>query len=218
MNMINKVKDWLKAIAPFNLHKMELNPKSSCLLIIDMQQDFLVPGSEVYLPLGKAIIPNIKRLLVSFRKKKLPVIYTAHSHKDPAIDGGLTAEWWPELKAGKVLREGTEGVKIHNQLKPKNEIVIVKHRYSAFYNTDLELILRGLKVTDLVITGVMTNICCESTARDSFFRDFRVFFLADATASVCEELHLATLKNLAYAFAYVTTTDEILKIVKRTAE
>jgi isochorismate hydrolase len=56
----------------------------------------------------------------------------------------------------------------------------------------------------------MTNICCESTARDAFFRDFRVFFIADATGSSTEELHIGALRNLAYAFAYVTTTGEML--------
>ena len=72
------------------------------------------------------------------------------------------------------------------------------------------MILRGMEVTDLVIVGVLTNCCCESTARDGFFRDFRVFFLADATAASEPEFHVASLKNLAYAFAYVTTTDAIL--------
>lgn len=209
-----KIKDWQRAIAPYNIHKMKLKPKGACLLIIDMQNDFLTPGSEVYIPEGKAIIPNIKKLLFAFRNKKLPVIYTAHIHKDPKIDGGMTAEWWPELKAGRVLKVESKGVEIHSTLKPKDELIIYKHRYSAFYNTNLEINLRGLGVSDLVITGVMTNVCCESTARDAFFRDFRVFFLLDATASPFLELHLGTLKNLAYAFAYVTTTEEILKAIK----
>ncbi|MEO0098329.1 MAG: isochorismatase family protein [candidate division WOR-3 bacterium] len=211
---MNQYKELLKEIAPYNLHRMKLNPKKACLLVIDMQNDFLTPGSEVYIPEGEAIIPNIKKLLTLFRKKRLPVIYTAHVHKNPKVDGGMTAEWWPELKAGRVLKAGSKGAEIHPALKPKDELVIYKHRYSAFYNTNLEICLRGLKVTDLVITGVMTNICCESTARDAFFRDFRVFFLADATASPFPELHLATLKNLAYAFAYITTTEEIIQVIK----
>jgi|UniRef100_A0A7C3YRM1 ureidoacrylate peracid hydrolase len=211
-----EIKRLLEAIAPFNRHKMKLIPKRSCLLIIDMQNDFLNPGSEIYLPEGERIIPNIKKLLSAFRKRRLPVIYTAHCHKDPKIDGGMTAEWWPELKAGKVLKAETKGVEIHPALRPKKELVIYKNRYSAFYNTNLEICLRGLKVTDLVITGVMTNICCESTARDAFFRDFRIFFPMDATASSEPELHLATLKNLSYAFAYVTTTKEILQQIRLT--
>ena len=72
-----------------------------------------------------------------------------------------------------------------------------------------------MKVTDLIITGVLTNVCCESTARDAFFRDFRVFFVADATATTEPELHTASLKNLAYAFAYVLTTEDTLKQIAR---
>ena len=69
--------------------------------------------------------------------------------------------------------------------------------------------LRCLRVEDVVISGVMTNLCCESTARDAYFRDYRVFFPADGTGSISEEMHLASLLNLAFGFAYVTTGDAI---------
>jgi nicotinamidase-related amidase len=115
----------------------------------------------------------------------------------------MTAEWWPDIKLGRSLIKGTKGVEIFPAIKPKkHERIIWKHRYSAFYNTNLETILRGTGVTDLVITGVLTNCCCESTARDAFFRDFRVFFLADATATSEPEFHLASLKNLRRPTAY----------------
>jgi isochorismate hydrolase len=65
-------------------------------------------------------------------------------------------------------------------------------------------------VEDLIITGVLTNCCCETTARDAFVRDYRVFFVADATATVNEELHLSSLMNLAFGFAYIAQTQELL--------
>ncbi|MCI0474025.1 MAG: isochorismatase family protein, partial [Ignavibacteria bacterium] len=65
------------------------------------------------------------------------------------------------------------------------------------------------KIEDVVITGIMTNMCCESTARDAYFRDYRVFFLSDGTGSINEEMHLASLLNLAFGFACVTTADEV---------
>ncbi|MEO0093488.1 MAG: isochorismatase family protein [candidate division WOR-3 bacterium] len=207
-----KTEEWLRKIAPYNKHKMKLNPKKTVLLVVDMQNDFINKGSAVYTPMAEAILPNLKKLIVLCRRLKIPVIYTAHCHQEPKMDGGMTAEWWPELKNKKVLVAGTKGAEIYPAIAPKsNEKIIFKHRYSAFYNTELEIILRGLGVTDLIISGVMTNICCESTARDAFFRDFRVFFLADGTGSVDEELHIGSLRNLAYAFAYVTTVSEILK-------
>jgi nicotinamidase-related amidase len=89
------------------------------------------------------------------------------------------------------------------------EKVVFKHRYSAFYNTDLETVLRCMKVEDIVVSGIMTNMCCESTARDAYYRDYRVFFPADGTGSISEEMHLASLLNLAFGFAYVTTGDAI---------
>ena len=87
--------------------------------------------------------------------------------------------------------------------------MILKHRYSAFYNTDLETVLRCLKVEDLVITGIMTNMCCESTARDAYYRDYRIFFPADGTGSISEDMHLASLLNLGFGFSWVTDIDTI---------
>ena len=108
--------------------------------------------------------------------------------------------------------EGSPESEIHQDISPKpNEKVIFKHRYSAFYNTDLETVLRCLKVEDIVIAGIMTNMCCESTSRDAYYRDYRVFFLADATGAINEEMHLASLLNLAFGFAYVTTADDVIQ-------
>jgi len=207
-----KDKNILLAVKTYQHKKLVLNPKKAALLVIDMQNDFLDKKSPAYTENAKDIIPNIQNLIKTARKVKTPVIYTAHCHADPKIDGGMTAQWWPEIAEKKILVAGTKGAKIITELKPlPKEKIIYKHRYSAFYNTDLEIYLRGLGVTDLIITGIMTGICCESTARDAFFRDFRVYVVADATAAGEEELHLNSLKILAYAFAYVTTTEEIIK-------
>jgi isochorismate hydrolase len=114
-----------------------------------------------------------------------------------------------------MIIDGTPESEIHDDLRPqKNEKVVHKNRYSAFYNTDLETVLRVLKIEDLVVSGVMTNLCCESTARDAYFRDFRVFFTADGTAAMTEEMHLASLLNLAYGFARITVTRELLGWMK----
>ena len=210
--MENKTQKWLEAIKPYNKHPMKLNPKKAALLVIDMQNDFINKGSMVYTEMAEAIVPNLKRLISACRKAKIPVIYTAHIHQDPAVDGGMTAQWWSELKDKKVLVAGSKGSEIYSEIAPKSdEKVIYKHRYSAFYNTDLEIVLRGFGITDLIITGVMTNICCESSARDAFFRDFRIFVLADGTGSGEEIFHISSLRTLAYGFAYVTTVKEIIK-------
>jgi len=206
-NLKARTAAWKKDLARYNIRRAEPSLKGSCLLVVDMQNYFLDSRGEAFLPGGLAVLPNVSKLIKAFRKRKLPVIYTAHVHRSKELDGGILGWWWDGM-----IMEGTWDAEIHPDLAPlPEEKVVCKHRYSAFYNTDLETALRCLKVTDLIITGVMTNLCCESTARDAFFRDYRVFFPMDATGAANEELHLATLKNLAYGFAFVTTTDEILR-------
>jgi nicotinamidase-related amidase len=206
-NLKAKASLWKQEIKPYNLHKMKPKFPTSCLLVIDMQNFFLDPQSPTFTPGGLAVLPNVTKLIKAFRKKKLPVIYTTHVHKSRELDGGILGWWWE----GMVI-ENTKDAEIHRKVAPlPQEKVICKHRYSAFYNTDLEITLRCLKITDLIITGIMTNLCCESTARDAYFRDHRVFFLSDATGTVDEDLHLAALKNLAFGFAYVTDTEEIIR-------
>jgi nicotinamidase-related amidase len=198
---------WLDQIAPFNTHTMQLNRGKAALLVVDMQNFFLDPASPTYTCGGPAILPNAKRLLHAFRGAGRPVIYTQHVHHPAQLDAGIMGWWWEGM-----CLEGSPESEIHPELAPLvNEKVIPKHRYSAFYNTDLETVLRVLKVEDLVITGVMTNLCCESTARDAYFRDYRVFFPADGTGSITEELHLASLLGLAFGFAWVTDTGTLLE-------
>ena len=202
-----KAQYWLRKIEPFNQHRMQLNKEKSALLVIDMQKFFLDPASPTFTCGGLAILPTLKQLIQTFREANRPVIYACHVHHPDRIDAGIMDWWWEGM-----LVEGSAESKVHDDIAPlPNEKVIFKHRYSAFYNTDLETVLRCLKIEDLVISGIMTNLCCESTTRDAYFRDYRVFFLADGTGSVTEEMHLASLLNLAFGFAFVTTANEILQ-------
>jgi nicotinamidase-related amidase len=204
---------WLDKIAPFNQHPMVLNTHRSALIVTDMQTFFLDPQSPTFTCGGLAILPGIKRLIDAYRAQNLPVIFTRHVHHPDHLDSGIMGWWWEGM-----CIEGSPESEVHPQIAPlPREKQILKHRYSAFYNTDLETILRVLKVEDLVITGVMTNMCCESTARDAYYRDYRVFFLADGTGSINEEMHLATLLNLSFGFAHVTTVDQITNEVQAAA-
>ena len=210
-NLEEKAKGWLKEIETFNTHRMELRRERSALLVIDMQRFFLNPTSPTFTCGGLAIIPSLKRLIQAFRDANRPVIYTRHVHHPDKIDAGIMGWWWEGM-----CIEGSEESEVHGDIEPlPAEKQVLKHRYSAFYDTDLETVLRCLKVEDLVISGIMTNLCCESTARDAYFRDLRVFFLADGTGTICEEMHIASLMNLAFGFAYITTADEIVKGLER---
>jgi nicotinamidase-related amidase len=205
-NIDTKTQEWMKNIRAFNQHELRLNAKACALMIVDMQNFFLDPASPTFACGGVAILAGVKSLLDAFRREKRPVIYTQHVHHPDDLDIGIMGWWWQ----GKCV-EGSLESQIHPMLTPlQGEKVVTKHRYSAFYNTDLETILRCLKVEDLVICGTMTNMCCESTARDAYYRDYRVFFPADGTGTINEEMHLASLLNLAFGFAYVTTCGEII--------
>jgi nicotinamidase-related amidase len=197
---------WLERIAPYNTHPMTPHPQKTALLVVDMQKFFLDPESPTFTCGGLAILPRVKKLLGVFRDKGLPVIYTQHVHHPDHLDSGIMGWWWEGM-----CIEGSPESEIHPDIAPcPPEKVIPKHRYSAFYNTDLETVLRVLKIEDVVIAGVMTNMCCESTARDAYYRDYRVFFPADGTGSINEEMHLASLFSLAFGFAHVTTVQSLI--------
>lgn len=204
-NLAEQTPKWLERISVHNTHRMALDPGKSALLVIDMQRFFLDPSSPTFTCGGLAVLPTVTALVASFRNAGRPVVFTRHVHHPEDLDSGIMGWWWE----GKCV-EGSRESEIHPDLTPlPGEKVVLKHRYSAFYNTDLETVLRCLGVGDLVVTGVMTNLCCESSARDAYYRDYRVFFLADGTATINEEMHVASLMNLAYGFAFVTTADSV---------
>jgi ureidoacrylate peracid hydrolase len=213
-NLESKTQEWLKKIEPYRQGRMKLTPSKSALIVVDMQKFFLNPESPTFTCGGLAILPNVKKMITEFRKNGRPVIYTCHVHHPDGIDAGIMGWWWKGMCV-----EGSEASKVHDEIAPEpGEKIIYKHRYSAFYNTDLETVLRCLKIEDIIIAGIMTNLCCESTARDAYFRDYRVFFPADGTGSVNEEMHLASLLNLAFGFAAITTTEGIISDLCAKAE
>lgn len=190
--------DYLEEIKEYNTRRADPSLRKTALLVIDMQNFFAV--------LAEPIKANVRSLVELARKMGIPIIYTRHGHHDINEDGGMLASWWN----GDLITYGSEDWHLMEHTAPKkDETIVDKMRYSAFYNTGLEAMLRNKGIKDLIITGVMTNCCCETTARDAFMRDFRVFFASDATATANDDLHVSTLKNLAFAFAYVMSTEEL---------
>ncbi len=150
-------------------------------------------------------------MIQSCRQGNIPIIFTQHGHTDPASDGGILGEWW-----GQIIIAGTKDWNLLAEIKIEPEdVVLPKKRYSAFFETDLEAMLQSRKIRDLIISGVMTNLCCETTARDAFMRDYRVFFLIDGTATGSDDLYLSTLKNLGFGFAYLLTCEELIGMLMR---
>jgi len=201
----DKARAWSEQIAKYNRHTLKLVAERAALLVVDMQRFFLDPDGIAFSRGGPAVVPNCRRLLDAFRAARRPVLFTAYCHRGD--DLGILEGWWAA-----VCREGSAEAEITPDLLPlPTERVIVKRRYSAFYGTDLEVTLRDQGITDLVVCGVNTNVCVESTVRDAFSRDFRCFTLLDATGTVDEPLHLASLRNLAFGCSYVVATDDVIR-------
>jgi isochorismate hydrolase len=191
--------DYLKDITPYNVRRAEPQPGRCALLVIDMQAYFQT--------LAASILDRVRAVIEYCRSRQMPVIFTRHGHKDVAADGGMLAAWWGDL-----IGYGSEDWALIRPLSDEAaDLIIDKQRYSAFHGTDLDERLRSWGIGEVIITGVMTNCCCETTARDAFVRDYRVFFISDATATVNDELHLASLKNLAFGFAHILSTAELCR-------
>ncbi|MCJ7443645.1 MAG: isochorismatase family protein [Methanotrichaceae archaeon] len=196
--------DYLDQIASYNTRKAQPIAKKCALLVIDMQEFF-----RSFTP---DIIDNVLMLIEGFRANEIPIIFTRHGHKNLKEDGGLLAIWWENH----VMYGSPEWELLEEIHVKKGDIVLDKNRYSAFWGTGLSERLRSKNVDEVVITGVMTNCCCETTARDAFMRDFNVFFVSDATSTENVDLHLASLKNLAFGFAYIVNTEFLCRTLSNT--
>lgn len=213
-----KLEQWKNTIKNYTYPRPQLKLKhqNMAIMIIDMQNYFANSDGRSYLPATKTIIPNLKELAALARKSGVPLLYTRHGHSDN-LDLGMLGKFW-----GDYIKYGEWDWNIIEELAPsKNDKIFDKTRYDAFYNTGLEEVLNSdfyginRSITQLVITGVMTHLCCETTARSAFVRDFEVYFTIDGTASSCEQLHLSTLINLSNGFAIpVTVADVVNSIIK----
>lgn len=189
--------------------KTVFRPQTSALFVIDMQQYFCNPSSHAYFKDSTKIIPNIYQLITLYRKLSLPVFFTRYALLRTESPGAM-GRWWRD-----VLYDDNNLSNIIDALHPlPHELVIRKTQYSAFFETDLNQMLQKLQVTNILITGVLTHLCCETTARDAFMRDYDVFFITDATSSDTLTLHTASLATLSDGFATLTTTNEVCTWIK----
>lgn len=199
------------------------DPKRTAVVVVDMQHDFIAAGAPLETPMGRALFPKLKQLLDHARATGMRVIYTAHVHRRDGTDMGLFGEIWPSIEQHQALVDGDSGVEVVREVAPREtELVVKKHRYSAFFGTDLDLILRTGRIENVVVTGVTTENCCHATARDAMFNGYRVAFIADATGTFdypdagfgsipAAEVHRVSLGILAVSTAHVMNTDEFIE-------
>ena len=186
----------------------------TALINVDMQNCF-VEGYPSSAPDGLAVLDRINRFAAVCREAGILVVHTRHVLQPDGSDAGVLAEIFPRLDH---VSRGSEGAAFHKGLVvSSHDVLLEKPRFGAFHATNLELLLRARGIDTLIITGIATTICCETTAREAAVRDFRVFFLSDGTATdgigevSAAELQKATLATLGLLFAQVLTVDEMIQ-------
>jgi nicotinamidase-related amidase len=204
-----------------------IDPKKTAMIVVDMQNDFVASGAAMETPAARAVVPKLAEALKICRDAGIKVIYTAHVHRRDGSDMGLFDDMHPPIANREALVDGTPGVDIYSDVAPApGEHVIKKHRYSGFFGTDLDIILREWGVDTVIISGTTTENCCHATARDAMFRNYRVVFLSDATATYdypdrgfgpmpAAEVHDATLVILAASTAHVMSVEEMSARISR---
>jgi ureidoacrylate peracid hydrolase len=189
-----------------------VDPRRSALIVIDMQNAFVAEGAPLETPGARAMLPRLERLIRFAREHRMPIVWTQSDHRPPY--GGLMLRKFPIIQQQRVLWRGEPSFNMYPEmLQPEEgalEYRIVKHKFDAFFETDLDAILRFHRVDTVIVTGTATNACCESTARTAFMRDYQVAFPSDANATFDSAMHEATLRNIELLFGRVMTTDELL--------
>jgi nicotinamidase-related amidase len=199
-----------------NVHTVSIIPQSTALVVVDMQKAFLEPGTPLYIETPSEILDGIKELLNECRKSGMTVVFTRVYHDD--IDQGIYPDLFPDhfVNGRPILVRNSEIFEIIPALRPRDDdIIIDKPRYSAFYKTNLDDILKSKRIDTLIIVGLATNVCCESTARDAFFRDYKVLFISDLNVTYDKALHEASLRTISDCFGYVMTKDQLLQLLRK---
>ncbi|MCF2647736.1 cysteine hydrolase [Niallia circulans] len=197
--------------------KLEWNPQHSALLIVDVQNDYChkegcLAKQDLDVSMVEEMMPNLKNMIATMKEENVPIIYIQTIHEN-----STDSETWIKRLKGKnqtnLCRKDTWGAEFY-QLEPDNDdVIVIKHRYSAFINTRLDSVLRALKIETLLMAGVSTNICVESTARDGFMLDYDVIFLSDCTAAFSREAHNMTLQTINQFFGTVVTSNEVIQSI-----
>jgi len=205
-------------------YEFEFDIDSTALMIIDMQRDFLYPGGFGE-KLGNdvsttnAIIPSIHKVLEKAREKDMLVIHTREGHRPDLTDvpaskakrGGGIGEEGP---MGRILIRGEYGHDIVDELQPKeNEVVLDKPGKGAFYQTDLESILRNRNIKSLIVTGVTTHVCVQTTIREANDRGYECLMLEDCCAAFDKKDHddsIRMINQQGGIFGWTTPSENLL--------
>lgn len=202
----------------------ELDPRTSALVIVDMQNTFCLPGAPGEVPEAREIVPAINDLAARMRDLGVPVIWVLHTNSQS--DG--VSDW--EVFFNHVVRNPDVKKRMVDSLAPENQqvwddliveeqdTVIIKNRYSALAHgsSNLERVLRSRGIDTVLVGGTKTNVCCDSTARDAMMLDFKSVMISDCCAASSDDEHLASLETFIQQFGDVMTSEEVMdRMIRR---
>jgi len=199
-----------------------IDPARTALINVDLQNVF-VEGFEISATDGPDVVQRLNNLSRVCREHGMMVIHTINELRDDGSNRGIAAEvvtaYLQSTGANRRggITAGTDGAKLHDSLEVEpSDVRLTKPRFGAFTGTDLDLILRSNGIDSVIIGGIATNVCCDTTAREANQSDYKVFFLSDGTGNhgmqglSAEEIKAATLAAVRLAFGQVLTVDETI--------
>ncbi len=199
-----------------------LDPARTALVVIDMQNAFVAEGAALEVPVARSIVPNINELATASREAGTAVVWVriTLAQSGPNAFPVYYRNFFSPDKAARhqsALAEGSDSNALYPELNVEPEdIILDKNRFSAMISgsSELENILRAKGIDTIVITGTLSNICCEATARDAMMLGFNVVFVSDANAALSDDEHLASMITIAQGFGDVRTTGETISILQ----
>lgn len=182
----------------------------SALIIVDMVKDFTDPEGLLYYPQNREILPRVKQVLAACRKHGLLIIFLRHCYRQYKFDKNLQ-----NMRPG--CLEGTAGVEIDPMLEvdPVRDYVITKRRYSGFFGTDLDLVLREHRIENVIIVGTKTNCCIRATVTDAYNLDYLPIVISDCVATNDETVNRVHLEDIKKYLGRVITSEELFDLLEK---
>jgi ureidoacrylate peracid hydrolase len=202
-----------------------LDPAKTALVVVDMQNAFMLPGvAHALCPMAEQIVPNINRLARAVRESGGTVVWIKTTFKQDALKNWSTYfEMVTPQQGAKRIAALTAGSKGHELWAALDvwpaDLIVEKTRFSAFIqgSSDLAEVLRDRGIGTVLITGTVTNVCCESTARDAMMLNFKTIMVTDGNAAVTDEDHSASLCAFYLTFGDITSTEMLIARLTRDA-
>jgi len=203
----------------------DIEPSKTALVVVDMQNAFMLPGvAHALCPMAEKIVPNVNRLAAAVRATGGRVVWIKTTFREDALENWSTYFEMASPEQGNkriaALTAGSRGHELWSALAIEaGDLIVEKNRFSAFIqgSSNLADVLRGHGLDTVLITGTVTNVCCESTARDAMMLNFRTIMVSDGNAAVTDEDHNASLCAFYLTFGDVMATDALIALLERNA-